>query len=618
MALAVQIDVWLSKCTLHSIFLGLPAAWGCDNSQSGNLKCSDASTLDDADFTDDGVTYAVQKIQIRSDGDFEFELSNNAKATEATQGLTLVIGGVDYFLGDVGDPKIKGPKSIWTWSDHGLSWSDGQSVSVQLVSYNVVATGQPTITGGAQVGKTLEAETDEIEEPNGMPADPTMFTYQWVRVDGSNPETNIAGATSSTYTLTADDVGDKFKVIVSFTDFRGNAEGPLTSAAYPPYRTVTATRSPCPAFHDWCATMTVADAEGDGLILGYEFDGFVVRYGSLTDDQIPYNGEAITVWAVYSVRNPNGTYMYFESDPQVPRGTVVTLDGRSFTTNVDSEDGSYGQKWVYPTGELPTDLIWPTGQDVTVSVKFPGPCDTPTVVPSNPDTPTVVPSDWPLIPPGLGAGAEFRLLAKTKNPRPAPTATDIAVYNDCVQEQVRTRGHRAVQAYADSFRVLGSTSAVNARTNTGTTGDGGPAIYWLNGALVATNNADFYAGTWSNKNSGRGVAGDLIAGTSASGRQLLCTGTADDGTTTNLPLGGGDPDGDDVSECTATSIAAIAVTTNTLGGKVLAVSERARYLALSGVFQIESATVPRIVKVKITSEPGGDKEYIVAMRYRLL
>ena len=233
------------------------------------------------------------------------------------------------------------------------------------------------------------------------------------------------------------------------------------------------------------------------------------------------------------------------------------------------------------------------------------PCDTPTVVPSNPDTPTVVPSNWPLIPPDLEAGDEFRLLAKTKNPSPAQTEEDIDVYNCHVQEQVETRGHRAVQAYADSFRVLGSTLAMNARTNTGTTGSGGPPIYWLNGALVANNNADFYDGTWRNKNSGRGVAGDLIAGTSASGRQLLCTGTADDGTTTDLPLGGGDPDGDGVSECTATSIA---VTSNTLGGKVLAVSERARYLALSGVFRVESATVPQIEEVSITSDPGEDTD----------
>ncbi len=238
---------------------------------------------------------------------------------------------------------------------------------------------------------------------------------------------------------------------------------------------------------------------------------------------------------------------------------------------------------------------------LVMGLALPVPSQTNTVLASNQDTPTVVPSDWPLIPPGLEADDEFRLLAKTKNPT-ASTEADIAVYNTYVQEQVETRGHRAVQAYADSFRVLGSTSAVNARTNTGTTGSGGPPIYWLNGALVATDYADFYDGTWSNKNSGRGVAGDLIAGTSASGRQLLCTGTADDGTTTNLPLGGGDPDGDGVWECTATSIA---VTSNTLGGEVLEVSERARYLALSGVFRVGSATVPQIEEVSITSDPGG-------------
>ena len=73
---------------------------------------------------------------------------------------------------------------------------------------------------------------------------------------------------------------------------------------------------------------------------------------------------------------------------------------------------------------------------------------------------TVVPSSWPLIPAGLGPGDEFRLLAKTKNPlKPDSTSTDIADYNDYVQEQVRVPGDIiSVQDYADSFRVLGSTA----------------------------------------------------------------------------------------------------------------------------------------------------------------
>ena len=91
-------------------------------------------------------------------------------------------------------------------------------------------------------------------------------------MDGSSNETNISGTTSTTYTLTTSDVGHTIKVKVSFTDFRCNAEGPLTNDAYPANGTVLAAASPCPAVNDRCATMTVADDQADGVRLGYEFD----------------------------------------------------------------------------------------------------------------------------------------------------------------------------------------------------------------------------------------------------------------------------------------------------------------------------------------------------------
>ena len=183
----------------------------------------------------------------------------------------------------------------------------------------------------------------------------------------------------------------------------------------------------------------------------------------------------------------------------------------------------------------------------------------------------------------------------------------MADYNAHVQDQVRTRGHTSAQTYVDCSRVLGSTFDVNARTNTGTTGNGGEPIYWPNGANVADDYDDFYDGTWSNKSSGRGVSGDLIDGNSASGRQLLCTGTNNDGTTSNRPLEGDDPDGDESLECRATSIA---ISSSTLGGDVLLVDEeRSRYLALSNVFRVASSTVPAVEDVSITSEAGSDGEY---------
>ena len=56
------------------------------------------------------------------------------------------------------------------------------------------------------------------------------YTYQWIRVATDNTDTNISGATASTYTLVAADLGTTVKVRVSFTDDASNAET-LTSAA---------------------------------------------------------------------------------------------------------------------------------------------------------------------------------------------------------------------------------------------------------------------------------------------------------------------------------------------------------------------------------------------------
>ena len=88
---------------------------------------------------------------------------------------------------------------------------------------NTPATGAPTIGGTAQVGETLTADTPGIADGDGL--DNVSFTYQWVADD-----TDIAGATGSSYTLVAADAGKAIKVRVSFTDDEGNAET-LTSAA---------------------------------------------------------------------------------------------------------------------------------------------------------------------------------------------------------------------------------------------------------------------------------------------------------------------------------------------------------------------------------------------------
>ena len=91
---------------------------------------------------------------------------------------------------------------------------------------NTPATGVPTVTGTVRVGEMLTAVTTGIADADGLP---DSFSYQWVRV-ASGTDTDISGATASTYTLVGADEGNTVKVEVSFTDDAGNAEGPLTSA----------------------------------------------------------------------------------------------------------------------------------------------------------------------------------------------------------------------------------------------------------------------------------------------------------------------------------------------------------------------------------------------------
>ena len=143
---------------------------------------------------------------------------------------------------------------------------------------------------------------------------------------------------------------------------------------------------------------------------------------------------------------------------------------------------------------------------------------------------TEVGADWPLKPSGIARGGQFRLLFITSTTRNV-TSSNIANYNSFVQDAARS-GHSAIRPFASQIRVVGSTSAVDARDNTSTTytsSEMGPPIYWLNGPKVADDYADFYDESWSNE----GSAKDEDGGNAFShfGRRLgVWTGSNDDGT----------------------------------------------------------------------------------------
>ena len=131
---------------------------------------------------------------------------------------------------------------------------------------NSPATGAPTIAGTAQVGQTLTADTLGIADADGL-ANAT-FSYQWLADD-----TDIAGATGLTYTLTDSEESKAITVQVSFTDDADNEET-LTSGATDTVEAAQPTEPPtkpsglsATASHD-SVTLTWDDP-GDDSITGY-------------------------------------------------------------------------------------------------------------------------------------------------------------------------------------------------------------------------------------------------------------------------------------------------------------------------------------------------------------
>ena len=174
-------------------------------------------------------------------------------AGELTLDGTAVAAGSSVEVGKIGDLAFKpaadangtGYASFtFTVSDGEDASTPANTMTIHVTAVNDAATGEPTISGTAQVGQTLTADTSGIMDADGVPG---ALTYQWVRVNGTDED--ITGANSNTYVLSAADADKKVKVKVSFTDDGGSAEK-RTSAAFPASGTVVG------------SAVTVTDAAG--------------------------------------------------------------------------------------------------------------------------------------------------------------------------------------------------------------------------------------------------------------------------------------------------------------------------------------------------------------------
>ena len=253
---------------------GAPTISG--TAQVGETLSADKSGIADAD----GLTNATYSYQW---------LADDAAIAGAT--------GSTYTLADTDEGKAITVQVSFT-DDAGndeMLTSAATAAVAAAPQPNSPATGALTISGTTQVGETLTVDTSGIADEDGL--ENVSFSYQWFADD-----TEIAGATGLTYTLSADDEGRTVKVQVSFTDNAGNDEA-LTSAATAAVAGAQPTEVPAKptglsatASHD-SVTLTWNDP-GDDSITGYVILRRVREndVGGEFSELVPDTGSAATTY----------------------------------------------------------------------------------------------------------------------------------------------------------------------------------------------------------------------------------------------------------------------------------------------------------------------------------
>ena len=263
---------------------------------------------------------------------------------------------------------------------------------------NSLATGAPTISGTAQVGETLTADTSGIADGDGL--DNVSYSYQWIRSDGSN-DTDIEGEKSSTYTLVPADQGKTIKVKVSFTDDANNVET-LTSAATAavaaavaaaPNRTATGlpTISGTAQVDQTLTADTSGIADEDGLTNvpysyqwiagGSDIDGATGSTYTLTANE---QGQTVQVRVSFTDDRNNAETLTSEATGAVaaavnrPATGLPTIGGtaqvqETLTADISGiadEDGltsvSYSYQWIRGDGNTDTDISGETASTYTL------------------------------------------------------------------------------------------------------------------------------------------------------------------------------------------------------------------------------------------------------------
>ena len=229
--------VYLNSCNGGTFYVQV------GNSTDAFYYFVEAHRIGDLHPWESGVSTGMGAVQLQwnscwSGDDYDVQYREGATWHELDESLTAIDRplGIEISTRQVGtrwQSDIAGlPRGNSEYRFRVLVSTDNfRDLTVEVPAENVgiankPATGYPTISGTAQVGQTLKADTSGITDPDNDPDSLTgvTYNYQWMRDIWRVGLIEIEGETGSTYTLRSADRERVIKVRVIFWDEAGNYE----------------------------------------------------------------------------------------------------------------------------------------------------------------------------------------------------------------------------------------------------------------------------------------------------------------------------------------------------------------------------------------------------------
>ena len=275
------------------------------------------------------VTTAIEDADGLDSAAFSYQwLADNADIAGAT--------GSSYTLGDSDVDKTVKVRVSFTDDANNRETVTSAATAAVAARPNSLATGAPTISGTAQVGETLTADTSGIADEDGLTN--ASFAYQW-QADGAD----ISGATDSSYTLAVDDESKVVSVKVSFSDDAGNEEESTSAAtaaveadSLPP---LTASLENIATSHDGENAFTFELRFSEEFNLSYKTlrdHAFTVTGGQVTEARrlVPRSNVG---WEIHVQPDGDGTVTIVlpATTDCTAEGAICTQDGRKLSNRLE-------------------------------------------------------------------------------------------------------------------------------------------------------------------------------------------------------------------------------------------------------------------------------------------